>query len=310
MGNSTVDSMKESKTKRVPIIPIAIAIGCSIIIFILAYFSYIQPKIIKPMQEYNSAVELLKNGNYEEAKTIFKSLGEYKDSVTQIDNCEIAYADSLAEKEDYYGALKIYEKYPDNPNVTEEKLKECKESIYQDAISYYQKGNYDYAISEFEFLSGYSDSEEYIEKCEDEKRQREEEEKKAAEKAAKKEAAQNEKDKKKLIGTWYARKIINYRDEDITDLMSDLNKIYFTFNEDGTGKFQLSDSEHAKRMGEKGNFTWKIEDVDGYGDDAIGTWTFKGYTETIFYYDDYILMYTEDMDSIPTLDVRLYCYKR
>lgn len=298
----------ESSRKTFSHTRIIVIIAIIIAVFVVVFFSYIDPKVIKPMKQYNTAVDLLEKGEYEKAKTIFKSLGDYKDVSTQLDNCEIAHADALAGEGQYYEALKIYEQYPDNPNVTDEKLTSCKEAMYQDAISYYQKGQYDYAKSEFQLINGYSDSSNYILKCDEAKKEKEEEEKKAAEKAEKARKEKEKKDKQKLIGTWYAKEVINYRDEDITSLMSDLSKVYFKFNEDGTGEFQLSDSEYAERMGEKGSFTWRIEDVDGYGDDAIGTWTFKGDTDIIFYYKDHILMYTEKMEST-VMDARFFCYK-
>lgn len=284
---------------------ILIAAACVVVAFVIVFFAYIQPQVIKPMQDYNKAVELLQSGEIDKAEAIFKSLGDYKDSEQQIDNCDIARGDEYLKNKEYEKALNTYSKYEDNPNVTEEKTNQCKEGIYQEACSLYEKKDYASAKTQFEGLGDYSDSSEYVKKCDAAIAKEKEEAEKAAKKAAEKKAAEQKEKGKKLIGTWYAKKVINYRDEDMTDQMDDLSKYYITFNEDGTGVWSNGDGSFS---GGKYDFTWKIEDVEGYGDDAIGTWTVKGDTDTIFYYGDYVLIYTEEMSSIP-MDMRYFCYK-
>lgn len=276
-----------------------IIIASIVIVIAVVFFSYVQPKVIKPMQEYNNAVELLQSGNFYEAKEIFQKLGNYKDSVQQVENCEIAKGDRELSKKQYDTALTIYTKYKDNPNVTKEKITQCKEGIYQLGIQMYENDNFTSAKNQFEKISDYADSSAYIDKCDKAIAEAKEKAEKEAKEKAKKEAAEEKKEMQKLIGTWYAKKAINYRDEDMTDQLDDISTYYFTFNDDGTGICSM-----GKHIGQQ-NFTWKIQKGSN---GAIGVWTLDGDSDTIFYYDDHILMYTDEMDSI-MYDMHFFCYR-
>lgn len=73
-------------------------------------FSIVLTTVIIPNNQYESAIELYNNGNYEEAVTAFQSLNGYKDSAKQIEKCNNAI------KEDAYkNALLLYE----NGNIFE-----------------------------------------------------------------------------------------------------------------------------------------------------------------------------------------------
>lgn len=118
-------------------------------------------------KQYNKAISLLDSGDYIEAQKIFINLGDYKDSKEQIINCKIMRADNELELGHFEEALGIYKKYSDNPNVTNDKINQCKEWIYQRGLAYYNNGDYDMAIYMLEKTEGYSDSQDYIKKCED-----------------------------------------------------------------------------------------------------------------------------------------------
>lgn len=283
-----------------------IAAACILIVLLIAYFAYVQPKVIKPMQEYNRAIGYLAEGNFRVAKDIFTNLGDYKDAHLQVENCEIAYADDLVSDGKYEHALEIYNSYKDNPNVSDYKLEKCKDGIYQEGIALYEEKSYESAKEKFKKITDYSDSSVYIEKCDSGIQKVREGKAKAAKEAAEKEAAEEKEKMQKLVGTWYAKKVVNYRDEDMTSEMDDLSTCYFTFKDDGTGICHLG--EYLSLGGGTKEFTWKIQEIEGYGDDAVGMWTLNGDSDIIWYYGDHILIYTDKMDSI-FYDMRFFCYK-
>jgi hypothetical protein len=88
--------------------------------------------IIRPAQQYESALALFENGEFSDSLQIFESLGNYKDSTQQAELCR----DNIRE-EDYLAAINLYE-----------------------------TGNYSEAISAFRDLDDYQDSKEYIGECE------------------------------------------------------------------------------------------------------------------------------------------------
>lgn len=53
-------------------------------------------------EEYQTAVASYNNGNYENAQTVFESLGDYKDSASMADKCDDALFDSLRYVEGSY----------------------------------------------------------------------------------------------------------------------------------------------------------------------------------------------------------------
>lgn len=59
--------------------------------------------------DYEEAVGLYENGNYDKAKAMFVELGEYEDSATMVQACDYAKAVELYEAEDYDGAIAIFE---------------------------------------------------------------------------------------------------------------------------------------------------------------------------------------------------------
>ena len=59
------------------------AIIMCLLIAAVAAGAFVYVKVIKPNGIYSSAVAALNAGNYDEATTIFESLGDYRDAATQ-----------------------------------------------------------------------------------------------------------------------------------------------------------------------------------------------------------------------------------
>lgn len=130
-GKERIDTKKGLRKIPKPLI----ALICVVALAALAFFGYIQPKIITPMKKYEHAKAYLEEGNYSAAQSIFFEIEDYKDSALQIENCQIAYADDLLSQGKYAEALKIYEQFPDNPNVDKNRVEKCKEMVDSSAKS-------------------------------------------------------------------------------------------------------------------------------------------------------------------------------
>lgn len=112
---------KSKKNKRLAIIVAALAVLCFVAFFVVT-------KVIIPNNKYNTALQMIENGDYSDAIKILDELGGYKDSA--------------------------------------EKKKEANNGIsYDTAISYMQEGDYEHAIEYFNKSNGFSDSDKKIEEC-------------------------------------------------------------------------------------------------------------------------------------------------
>ena len=75
-------------------------------------------KIIIPRQSYNEAIAWYEKGHYDTAKSIFKQLGDYKDSSKRYKECAYLKADEDYKDEDYNAARAAFVKlgnYKDSP---------------------------------------------------------------------------------------------------------------------------------------------------------------------------------------------------
>ncbi len=142
-------------------------ISVSAIVVLIAIIMVIV-KVIIPTNKYNKAIELMNNGQYSEAITVFENLNGYKDSNEQITSCQTAIKDidydaacKLMNNAQYDEAITAFKKlngYKDS----ETQALECK---YELAVSYKNQEQYDEAITAFKNLNGYKDSDEQINNC-------------------------------------------------------------------------------------------------------------------------------------------------
>ena len=98
---------KDKKKKQKSTIAIISIAAIAICTFAFVYF-----KFIRPGQQYSKALTAMENGNYQEAKEIFTSLGDYQDSQKMLKECEneIVYQEaiSLEENKQYEEAIKLF----------------------------------------------------------------------------------------------------------------------------------------------------------------------------------------------------------
>ena len=158
-------SKREKEIKRNnKIAAISALVVTAVIIFVIVLV-----KVIIPNSKYNSAVDLMEAGKYEEAIPAFREIDDYKDSAEKIVECKEAIIES-----DYNNALELMNsgKYDEailkfnalnGYKDSNDKIIECK---YNKALALINSEKYEKAISVFEELDGYKDSKEKISECE------------------------------------------------------------------------------------------------------------------------------------------------
>lgn len=153
------------KEKRKKYLTIAIP---AVVICIAAVFLMI--KVIIPNSNYKKAATLLEAGQCDEAIAAFEALGDYKDSVEQIElaKSEKVYqgARALFEEGQYDEAAAAFQslgKYKDSADQIVKINETKKEEAYQAALTLFENGEYDKAAAAFRALGKYKDSAEQIE---------------------------------------------------------------------------------------------------------------------------------------------------
>lgn len=86
------EKKETKKRKKIAVIIFSCAFIC-VVAFVLI------TKVFIPNRNYNQAVALIEEGQYEAAITAFKALGDYKDSSKQLDAAEQARIEEIKEKE-------------------------------------------------------------------------------------------------------------------------------------------------------------------------------------------------------------------
>lgn len=122
-------SQNESDVKNVQskrpnkILNLYLLLACVLLYIVISY-------VLIPFFRYQSANNLLNAGEYEKAKSIFRELGDYKDSAIMINECTYNEALALMKNKKYLEAIKIFNSisnYKDSKNL----ITECN---YQNAV--------------------------------------------------------------------------------------------------------------------------------------------------------------------------------
>ncbi len=107
--------------------------------------------------DYQEAMELYINREYDAALVIFTELGNYEDSINMVTKCRYAQACSLLQNGKYEDARIIFEELG-NYEDSAENVKEC---YYQQAVLLITCKDYEAAEKIFAMLGDYKDSAEY-----------------------------------------------------------------------------------------------------------------------------------------------------
>ncbi len=156
----------EQKAKGNKATKIAVILAAILIVCVAVYFGV--TKVVIPNKNYNAAVDLMNDGKYEEAITVFKALDGYKDSAEQITACkteikDIAYDAALAMKDEgkYEEAIAAFEALNGYKDSSEQ-ITACeiviKDEVYKAAVALLDEGNVIKAYESLISLNGYKDS--------------------------------------------------------------------------------------------------------------------------------------------------------
>lgn len=162
--------IREKKRKHRIKVAIGILISLLVVAAIAAYiiFGYM-PKL----NTYNQAVSLMESGSYEQAIRILNKVIEFKDSETQIENCNTAIkqrtydtAVSLMEDGSYEEAIQVFNQvieFKDSETQIENCNTAIKQRTYDTALSLMEDEAYQEAIALFEQIPDFLDSQEIVE---------------------------------------------------------------------------------------------------------------------------------------------------
>lgn len=128
-----------------------------IVAIILCLGIFIISKYINKNNEYKNAVNNYENGNYKEAYAYFSN-SDFKDSDKYFEDTLLKYVNQLIEEKDFESAdplIKIIE--------NDDERKEIEKKIaYMRGIEAYESGAFKLAIDAFSNVSGYQDTDTYI----------------------------------------------------------------------------------------------------------------------------------------------------
>lgn len=132
---AAAEAKKRKRNTILGVVAAIIAVAAGIV-----YFT-----VIKPSNTYNSAIEAMNAGNYDEATQLFESLGDYNDASVKAQESQYQKGKSQMAAGQYDDATKTFE---DLGNYSDA-VTQAKESQYQKGITQMGAGQYDDATMTF-----------------------------------------------------------------------------------------------------------------------------------------------------------------
>ena len=133
---------------------------------------FVNEKVIIPNNKYNHAIESMNAGQYENAISELKELGEYKDASKKIDEARKAVLENkyvtackLLDEKSYDEAIVAFNailEYKDSGDKILEAQNDKKQMQYDTATILMDEGKYDQAIKAFKSLGDFSNSKEMV----------------------------------------------------------------------------------------------------------------------------------------------------
>ena len=151
---------KRKKAKAARVTKIILCAAAAVII--IAAASLFTKNFLIPNSAYQKAVAMAENGQYDEAVSAFRELGDFKDSSAKINETYLQKAEALAGSGSYPEAMEVLEQTGllDMNYQGSEQL--YLDSIYQMAKQAYDSGDYQSAIKGFEKVPGYENADRYV----------------------------------------------------------------------------------------------------------------------------------------------------
>ncbi len=111
--------------------------------------------------DYNIALSVMESGEYEDALAKFEALNGYKDSAGKITECSYQIAVALQDAGEYDKAIDAFEALGDYEDCAD-RVTEC---TYKSAMAHYDAEEYEEALSLFQSLEDYKDAVHYVVVC-------------------------------------------------------------------------------------------------------------------------------------------------
>ena len=138
---------KKARSTRNKIIAAVAVVAIAVIAAVVNF-------VVIPGNQYNAAVEMLQNGQYDEAIAIFAELGEYEDAVTRGKEAQYQKGKKLFTDKNYDGAIAAYQAAGDYSDAATK----AKEAQYQKGESLLVAGDFDGAKLAYQAAGDYSDA--------------------------------------------------------------------------------------------------------------------------------------------------------
>lgn len=131
-------------------------------LLIIIYFCFAFYLRDKYSDTYESALQLMEDGQYSQAQSLFEQLGNYRDSIAHIEMAQHLIDYGIAEQYFNDGCYKdAYEAFDRLGDFNDSNIRAI-ESKYLYAVQLYDSGNYEEASSLFSALGEYKDSKSYL----------------------------------------------------------------------------------------------------------------------------------------------------
>ena len=148
------EQSRQTKKRNITIIAIVAGVIVCVVLF----------SMINKKSNYDNAVELYNNGEYEEAISSFEKLNGYKESDSYLEKSVLGYATELMNNGSYTEAIEFLQ---DTSIAKEDNtiINDCKELLYNEACNLMKEENYGDAIDIFTYLEPYRDSTSLLNEC-------------------------------------------------------------------------------------------------------------------------------------------------
>lgn len=151
-----------------------VLVAAAIVLCVVIVNTVVQSRKKAQEDKYVTAVAKLEDNSYDEALTLFKELGSYKDAADYVSDIEELAADYQAAEAKYeaaeYGdalekfkALGDYRKSADYVSEIEQIMADS-QTAYEEATALYEAKEYSKALEQFASIEFYMDSADYIDK--------------------------------------------------------------------------------------------------------------------------------------------------
>lgn len=140
LPDNTASQIEVTKKKKLPWLKISLAVLC---LAVIGTAAYLIPTAVVPAVKYNDAQSLYESGNYQDAKSAFEQLGNYKKSADYITKCRYGMAEQLFTEGKYPEAADAFTAL-DGYSDSDARAEECMLAI---AEGYIASGDYDAAMS-------------------------------------------------------------------------------------------------------------------------------------------------------------------